>query len=41
MAKRRTGIGKMRKTHSKKTPKRLAIKREMLKKLAEKRRKKK
>lgn len=30
MAKRRTGVGKMKQSHSKKTKKRLAIKREML-----------
>jgi len=30
MAKRATGVGKVRKSHSKKTKKRLAIKREML-----------
>lgn len=38
MAKRSTGIGKMKKTRSKKTKKRLAIKREMLAKRAGKRR---
>jgi len=37
MAKRRTGIGKMKRTHSRKTPKRLEIKRLMLEKLAAKR----
>jgi len=36
MAKRATGVGKMKKTHSHKTKKRLAIKREMLAKKAEK-----
>lgn len=30
MAKRSTGVGKMKKSHSKKTQKRLAIKRKML-----------
>jgi hypothetical protein len=30
MAKRDTGVGKMRKTHSKKTKKRLEIKKQML-----------
>lgn len=40
MAKRATGIEKMKKSHSKKTKKRLAIKREMLaKKLAKKKHK--
>jgi hypothetical protein len=34
MAKRSTGVGKMRKSRSKKTKKRLAIKREMLAKKA-------
>jgi len=38
MAKRATGVGKMRKTHSHKTKKRLAIKREMLAQKAKKRR---
>ncbi|MDA1335119.1 MAG: hypothetical protein O2794_03870 [bacterium] len=32
MAKRKTGVGKMKKTRSKKTTKRLAVKREMLSK---------
>jgi len=39
MAKRRTGIGKMKKSRSKKTKKRLEIKREMLAQKASKRRK--
>jgi len=39
MAKRDTGVGKKKKTHSHKTKKRLAIKREMLAKKASKRRK--
>jgi len=39
MAKRRKGIGKRKKSHSKKTKKRLAIKREMLAKRDSKRRK--
>jgi hypothetical protein len=34
MAKRNTGVGKMKKSHSKKTKKRLAIKHEMLAKKA-------
>lgn len=40
MAKRSTGIEKMKKSHSKKTKKRLAIKREMLAKKASKKHKK-
>ena len=36
MAKRKTGIGKKKKSHSKKTQKRRAIKREMLAKRATK-----
>ena len=39
MAKRRTGVGKRRKTHSHKTKKRLEIKRLMLEAKAKKRRK--
>lgn len=39
MAKRKTGVGKKRTTRSKKTPKRLTIKREMLAKKAAKKRK--
>jgi len=39
MAKRNTGIGKKKRSHSKKTPKRLAIKREMLAQKSAKRRK--
>lgn len=39
MAKRPTGVGKMKKTHSYKTKKRLAAKREMLAKKANKHRK--
>ena len=39
MAKRRTGVGKGKKPHSKKTKKRLAIKAEMLAKKASKRHK--
>jgi len=39
MAKRDTGVGKKKRSHSKKTKKRLAIKREMLAKKASKRRK--
>jgi len=39
MAKRATGVGKNKKSRSKKTKKRLAIKREMLAKRASKRRK--
>ncbi len=39
MAKRSTGIEKMKKSHSRKTKKRLATKREMLAKRASKRRK--
>jgi hypothetical protein len=39
MAKRATGIGKMKKSHSHKTAKRLAIKAEMLATKASKRRK--
>jgi len=39
MAKRDTGVGKKKRSHSKKTKKRLAIKREMLAKKANKRRK--
>jgi len=39
MAKRKNGIGKPRKTHSHKTKKRLAIKREMLAKKALKKKK--
>jgi len=38
MAKRKTGVGKMKTSHSKKTKKRLAIKREMLAKKAHKKR---
>jgi len=38
MAKRSTGVGKGKKSHSKKTKKRLAIKAEMLAKKASKRR---
>ena len=30
MAKRQTGVGNMKKSHSKKTPKRLAVKKRML-----------
>jgi len=41
MAKRRTGLGKPQKSHSKKTKKRLAVKAEMLASLAESRRAKK
>jgi len=41
MAKRATGVGKMRKTRSRKTKKRLAIKREMLAAKNKKRSKKK
>lgn len=37
MAKRRTGVGKMKRTTSKKTPKRLAAKKEKLRELATKR----
>jgi hypothetical protein len=37
MAKRDTGVGKMKRTHSYKTKKRLAVKREMLAKKAGKR----
>jgi len=40
MAKRSTGPGNMKKTHSHKTKKRLAVKREMLAKKASKRRSK-
>lgn len=40
MAKRSTGVGKMKKTSSHKTKKRLAIKAEMLTKKAEKNKKK-
>lgn len=40
MAKRDTGVGKRKKTHSHKTKKRLAIKAEMLAKKASKRRNK-
>jgi len=40
MAKRSTGVGKMKTSHSKKTQKRLAIKREMLAKRAAKKKKK-
>jgi len=40
MAKRSTGVGKMKKTHSHKTAKRLEIKRAMLEKKAEKKKKK-
>ncbi|MFT7565654.1 MAG: hypothetical protein ACI8V7_000668 [Candidatus Paceibacteria bacterium] len=36
MAKRTTGVGKMKKTRSKKTQKRLTIKKEMLEKKASK-----
>ncbi len=36
MAKRKTGVGKMKTTRSKKTKKRLAVKREMLAKKASK-----
>lgn len=39
MAKRDTGVGKMKKSHSRKTKKRLAIKAEMLAKRAAKKRK--
>jgi len=39
MAKRATGVGKKKKSHSHKTAKRLAIKREMLVKRAKKRNK--
>jgi len=39
MAKRRTGLGKPQKSHSKKTKKRLAIKAEMLAKKAGKKKK--
>jgi len=39
MAKRSTGVGKMKTSRSRKTQKRLAIKREMLAKKASKRRK--
>lgn len=39
MAKRDTGVGKMKKSHSHKTAKRLAIKAEMLAAKAQKRRK--
>jgi hypothetical protein len=39
MAKRDTGVGKMKKSHSYKTKKRLEIKREMLAKKASKRHK--
>lgn len=39
MAKRATGVGKMRTSRSKKTKKRLAIKREMLAQKANKKRK--
>lgn len=39
MGKRKTGVGKMKKSHSKKTKKRLAIKREMLARKAARRRK--
>jgi len=39
MAKRSTGVGKKKKSHSKKTKKRLAIKAEMLAKKASKRNK--
>lgn len=38
MAKRATGVGKMKKTHSHKTKKRLEIKRQMLELKASKRR---
>jgi hypothetical protein len=41
MAKRDTGVGKKKRSRSKKTKKRLAIKAEMLKKLAAKRRRRK
>ena len=40
MAKRATGVGKRKKTHSHKTAKRLEVKRQMLEKLAAKRKKK-
>jgi len=40
MAKRRTGVGKMKKTHSPKTKKRLAIKHELLAKKADKKKRK-
>ena len=40
MAKRRTGVGKMKKTSSKKTAKRLEIKRVMLEDKANKKKKK-
>jgi len=39
MAKRATGVGKMKRTHSHKTKKRLAVKYEMLAKKASKKRK--
>lgn len=39
MGKRETGVGNMKKSHSRKTKKRLAIKREMLAKKASRRRK--
>jgi len=39
MAKRSTGVGKMKKSHSRKTQKRLRVKREMLAKKASKKRK--
>lgn len=41
MAKRATGVGKKKKTHSKKTKKRLEIKRLMLEAKAQRRKKKK
>jgi len=41
MAKRKTGVGKRRKTHSHKTKKRLEIKRLMLEEKANKKKKKK
>ena len=41
MAKRRTGVGKMKKSRSKKTPKRLEAKRKMLEEKAAKRAKRK
>lgn len=37
MAKRDTGVGKMKRTHSRKTKKRLAIKKETLARIAAKR----
>jgi hypothetical protein len=40
MAKRRTGVGKMKRSHSRKTAKRLAIKKTMLAERAAKRKRK-